>query len=293
MSMAVDRLILGTGGLGGVWGKVDRYESVRTILAALQAGIGAIDTAPAYGDAEFYVGEALQQWRGKKPAISTKVGRMKSFAADQGHYDYSDAGMSRSVDDSLTILNVPILDILFLHDPEAIPRDQAERIVATLIRFKERGYTQEIGLGGNCPEWFQQFVRAGVFDVLMEFNRLNACNLAAMHDTLPFCADNHTRYFAASPLNMGLLGRKYTDYMRARPQWMPSECITAAERLAKIADTNGIVLAQLAHRFLLSLPYSFNVVIGASNMAELEDSLRAFMDGPLPDAVNEEILKLL
>ncbi|MGY0036414.1 aldo/keto reductase [Pedobacter sp. NJ-S-72] len=54
-----DNLVLGTAGLGGVWGKVDAYESISTIVHAIEQGILAIDTAPAYGDAEFFLGEAL------------------------------------------------------------------------------------------------------------------------------------------------------------------------------------------------------------------------------------------
>jgi aryl-alcohol dehydrogenase-like predicted oxidoreductase len=99
--MSKDRCILGTVGIGGVWGKVDPQESVDTILAALEAGIGAIDTAPAYGDAESYVGKALRLWQGKRPQISTKVGRLKSYAADKGSYDYSNEGMQKSVEQSL------------------------------------------------------------------------------------------------------------------------------------------------------------------------------------------------
>src|SRR5579859_5125718 len=207
--MSLDRLILGTAGLGGVWGKVDPEASVRTVLEALEAGICAIDTAPAYGDAGIRVGEALRQWKGKMPAISSKVGRLRSYAADKGHYDYSEDGMRRSVDASLKTLDVAALDILFLHDPEAMAPGQADRILATLVGFREQGYAKAIGLGGNCPEWFRPYLHAGVFDVIMEFNRLNACNISALRDTLPFCTHKHIRYFSASPLNMGLLGRRY------------------------------------------------------------------------------------
>src|SRR5688572_13922057 len=92
------RCVLGTAGLGGVWGRVDPEESVRTILTSLECGISAIDTAPAYGNAEEFIGKALQQWRGPQPAVSTKVGRLKTFAADDGRYDYSVKGMQSSLE---------------------------------------------------------------------------------------------------------------------------------------------------------------------------------------------------
>src|SRR5437870_5406146 len=100
--MSLERCILGTAGLGGVWGPVNPLESVRTLLFALEIGINAIDTAPAYGDAEKYVGEALRNWGGIAPQISTKVGRLKSYDASEGKYDYSDDGIWRSLEQSLS-----------------------------------------------------------------------------------------------------------------------------------------------------------------------------------------------
>jgi len=134
-----ERCVLGTAGLGGVWGEVDPQESVDTILTALEAGIHAIDTAPAYGDAEMYVGEALRLWPGKRPQLSTKVGRLKSYAADEGRYDYSLAGMQRSVEQSLETLGVSQLDILFLHDPDAINPAEIENVIGSLQTFKVKG----------------------------------------------------------------------------------------------------------------------------------------------------------
>ena len=218
--MNKDRCVLGTVGLGGVWGKVNPQESVNTLLTALESGISAIDTAPAYGDAEAYVGEALHLWHGERPKISTKVGRLKSYAADEGHYDYSDSGMQRSVEQSLRTLGVSELDILFLHDPDAIEPRQADRVIESLLAFKKKGYTRQVGLGGNPPMWFQPYLKPEIFDVLMEFNKLNACSIVALEENLPFCNSNQMKYFAASPLNMGLLGSNYEAFTTNRPAWL-------------------------------------------------------------------------
>ncbi|WP_449439677.1 aldo/keto reductase [Pedobacter steynii] len=108
-----DKLILGTAGLGGIWGKIDAKESIATILSALEQGITAIDTAPAYGDAEELIGTALSLWSGQKPLISTKVGRLKGYRVDDAKYDYTVEGMKKSMENSLKTLNVPIVDVLF------------------------------------------------------------------------------------------------------------------------------------------------------------------------------------
>ncbi|PSL44686.1 aryl-alcohol dehydrogenase-like predicted oxidoreductase [Chitinophaga niastensis] len=288
--MVSERLVLGTAGLGGVWGKVDPHQSVLTILSALESGIAAIDTAPAYGDAEIYLGQALRQWRGAMPVISSKVGRLKSYAANQGHYDFTDRAMAKSVEDSLRTIGTSCLDILFLHDPHVIPEEDAERIIATLIKFKEQGLAKRLGVGGNWPSWMKTWLDAGIFDVVMEFNRLNASNIIALKDSLPYCLARNIQYYAASPLNMGLLGRCIGSFKQMRPEWLPIATLEIAMRLEQIAAKHQLTLPAMAHRFLLSLPYDFNIVLGPSDKLELDASIENFNKGKLPETILKEIL---
>ena len=287
--MKLERIVLGTAGLGGVWGSVDPVESEQTILYALESGITAIDTAPAYGDAELYVGKALKQWKGSLPTISTKVGRGKGFGVSEGNFDFSEAGMLRSIQKSLQTLGVEKLDILFLHDPKHMEENQAEQAVKTMQSFKEKGYTSKIGLGGNPPAFFDQYIGSGVFDVLMEFNKLNACNLSALDEYLPFCNLHQIKYYAASPLYMGLLGDNLKEFTTHRPEWISPETIQTAKGIEQIAKTFAISPDTLAHRFLLSLPYVFDIVIGASNHIQLKRTLSAFEQGPLPVSLQETL----
>lgn len=288
--MVSERLVLGTAGLGGVWGRVDPHQSVLTILSALESGIAAIDTAPAYGDAERYLGQALQQWSGDIPVISSKVGRLKSYAADEAWYDFTDKGMAESLENSLRTIGISSLDILFLHDPHAIPEAEAERIIGRLITFKEQGLAKRLGVGGNWPSWLKSSLDEGIFDVVMEFNRLNASNVTALQDSLPYCLSSNIQYYAASPLNMGLLGRCIGSFKQMRPEWLPSEALEIAMRLEQIAAKHQLTLPAMAHRFLLSLPYDFNIVLGPSNKPELSGSIEDFSQGKLPEIILTAIL---
>ncbi|MEC5142439.1 aldo/keto reductase [Chitinophaga sp. 212800010-3] len=288
--MIDERLVLGTAALGGVWGKINPDHSVAAILTALESGIPAIDTAPAYGDAELFLGTALRQWKGQRPIISSKTGRLQTFAAHDGKYDFTEKGMLTGVENTLRTLNITALDILFLHDPEVIRKEDAGKIMETLIRCREQGLAKYLGTGGNRPAWMTDYLNAGVFDVMMEFNRLNAANVAAMQDSLPFCRDRHIRYYAASPLNMGLLGKSLDAFRQMKPAWLPAAALGTAGKLEELAASNGMLLRTLAHRFLISLPYQFNIVIGPENKTELEDSLTDFAAGPLPEQVLEEVL---
>jgi len=288
-----DRLILGTAGLGGIWGKIDPEESVLTVLTALQHGIPAIDTAPAYGDAEQIVGLALSQWAGEKPEISTKVGRMKGHKADEANYDYTLEGMKRSVENSLKTLNISSIDLLFLHDPAAITLSETGRVLRQMQLFKQHGYAKKIGLGGNAPEWFGPYIKAGQFDVVMEYNRLNACCINALDTAIPICEENDMEYYAASPLNMGLLGCNFSSFTEFPPDWMDPKSITQAKKINLIALKYNMPLQVLAHRFLLTIPSGFKIVIGASDRSQLEDTLRTMKAGALPPAIYNEIIQIL
>jgi D-threo-aldose 1-dehydrogenase len=287
------RCILGTAGLGGIWGPVNENESVQTILHALEAGCTAIDMAPAYANAEIIVGAALRSWKGDMPFISTKVGRLKSFASGDGSYDYSDEGMEQSVMNSLQTLGVPSVDLLLLHEPEVVAAGEVERVVKKMLSFKARGIANKIGLGGNHPDCYEPYLSEGVFDVVMRFNKLNACIYEDRATTLPFCIDNNIEYFLASPLYMGLLGQRFDEFVRNKPDWIPEHIISRARKIKSIADANNMTLPELAHRFLLGVSPAFKIVIGASNMQQLLSTINDTNNGPLPLEIHSQIVDCL
>lgn len=288
-----NRLVLGTAGLGGVWGRVEAEASVETILIALDQGISAIDTAPAYGDAEEMVGSALKQWTGEKPLISTKVGRLKSHLATEAYYDYSPEGMKKSLENSLQTLGVSAVDILFLHDPSAIPEAEIERILQQMQDLKNEGYTGKLGLGGNAPAFLEPYLEDQLFDVVMEYNKLNACCIDALGTTVPFYIESGKEYYAASPLNMGLLGCNFSGFTASPPDWLNLDSVEQAKKINEIAQEYNIPLPILAHRFLISLPYPVKIVIGAANPQQLTDTLSAFNTGALPPELYFNILQAL
>jgi len=134
------------------------------------------------------------------------------------------------------------------------------------------------------------YLKPELFGVLMEFNKLNACSAVALEEDLPFCINNNISYFAASPLNMGLLGSNYETFTTNRPAWLDIKFVDAAVNMKSIADKYGIALHSLAHRFLLSIPQLFYIVIGASNRQQLNETLEDFNNGALPHNIFLEIM---
>ncbi|WKN44866.1 aldo/keto reductase [Tunicatimonas pelagia] len=286
-------LVLGTAGLGGVWGTVNRHESVKTILYALENGIEQLDTAPAYGQAEIIVGEALRQWRGQRPFVSTKVGKLRADAADQETNDYTLASMQRSVEESRKVLGTDCLDLLFLHEPNKVPADRTSEVVNFMQQVKQAGHAKALGLGGIVPSAFHEFIRRGVFDVVMSYNNLNAACLDGLQFDIPFFRAHGLTTYQGSALLMGLLGNRFERYQQHPPSWISSADLVRAKQAEQLARRLGIKLSALAHRYLLSMQEVDYLVLGAKNMTQLTDTLADCEAGMLEETLFEELTNLI
>lgn len=277
-----DRLAFGLAGLGGAWGPVDEGVARETLRQALELGLGCFDVAPAYGTAEKLLGGALATWRGPRPVVSTKVGRLPSRDAHEGVFDYSSAGLRDSLQRSLATLGLPAVDLLFLHEPECVPPAERPRVVATLRQLQADGLARRLGVaGGQGPDW-DGLVETGVFDVVMLFRRLDACIFAGLAEDLPRLRRAGIATYGASPLHMGLLGSRHEEFVRERSDWVWADPVARAVRLRTLAERRGLTLPMLAHRFQFSVAEIDRVVIGARTPAELLDAWVAWRAGPLP-----------
>ena len=281
-----DRLVLGTAGLAGLWGPVDPEASLRTLLMAFEAGILHVDTAPAYAHAETLVGRALKAWTGPRPFVSTKAGKKRSDSPDIAILDYSPEGIRASVEESLRVLGLDVIDLLFLHDPVAMTPDQYEPAIAEMHRLRERGLVLNLGMGGQYAPDFEPHALSGSFSHFMGFNRYNAIRREANAYVYPKFRSEGIRIWQASPLYMGLLGNKYEDYMSRRPEWIPQEDFTAAESLHAMCMDRGIDMTGLALNFVYRSTVVDRMVLGASRPEELTRTLDWLKDESLAAAAD-------
>lgn len=267
-----DKVVLGTAGLAGIWGDVDKRESVDAILFALESGITHFDSAPAYSDAESILGKALSQWHGADPFISTKVGKLKSDSPDSVAYDYSSDAMEKSVYESLKTLGVEKIDLLFLHDPPGMGEHEILSALEFMNKIKEKGIVKNIGIGGNYGSQFSSYVGEACFDYFMGFNRYNIINQAAIADEFITLDKAKISKWQASPLYMGLLGSRFHTYQDMQPSWISDEDLLRAKKLNHFCIEKGIKMPMIALQFLMNATCIDKIVIGASNMNELEST---------------------
>ncbi|MEM6841327.1 MAG: aldo/keto reductase [Bacteroidota bacterium] len=285
------RLVYGTSGLGGVWGKVDESESIDCLLYAFEHKISSLDTSPSYNRSEEFVGKALQRWKGQRPFISTKVGRLPAEKADECYVDYSAESMRSSLMRSLDRLQVEQVDLLFLHEPHLVPLDKIEEILETLKTFRAEGLTRLLGVGGNPTDDFRPYITSDNFQVVSGFLKMDACNLSAFDADIPHFQKEQVAYYAASALHMALLGTRFERYQTDPPntEWITTQDLKAAAVVDAIAQKNQIPLSTLAQRYLFSIREADRVVMGARKISQIQSTVSDWAQGALPQDLFDEI----
>ncbi|WP_343328582.1 aldo/keto reductase [Polaribacter staleyi] len=285
------RLVLGCSGLGGVWRPIEEKTAVGILMHALENGISVLDTSPSYNKSQEYVGKALKQWTGKKPFVSTKVGRLKADRAEDTIVDYTPETMRKSVYESLETIGVDSIDLLFLHEPHLVPVEKMDEIMDCLNSFKKEGLVKSLGIGGNPIDRFYPHMIKENFDAVSGFLKLDACNLTGFQKDLPIIEKENMAYYAASALHMGLLGSRLGAYSDERPnnEWISNDDVDVALAVDKIAKKNNIPLSRLALRYVFSIAEADRVVVGPTRIEQLKDVLNAWEEGKLPEDLFNEI----
>ena len=285
------RLVLGCSGLGGVWRPIEEKNAVGTLMYALENGVRVFDTAPSYNKSQIFLGKVLKQWQGEKLFISTKVGRLKAETAEDTIVDYSTKSMKASLYESLEVLGLDTIDLLFLHEPHLVPLDKMDEIMECLQSFKKEGLVKRLGIGGNPTVSFYPHIVKQNFDVLSGFLKLDACNITAFDEVMPILQKENIAYYAASALHMGLLGRRLEMYANQMPnnEWISNLDVHNALKVNNIAKKYGIPLSRLALRYVFSIKEADRVVVGPSKQEQMEDLIEAWDEGKLPEEVFDEI----
>jgi len=311
----VSALSLGGGGIGGTWGPRTRGESVATVRAAVDAGITLIDVAPAYGngEAEMVVGEAFDGRLPTGARVATKVAlfarwsRVRPMLLEEPvSADRLNSAVERSLSESLARLQLPRVDVLFVHDP-LIPDGQPanalglplsvyqDMIRPIMTRLVDHGRIGAWGISatGDAPTvisaldddpapWVAQ-VEANVL-------RSSAAtgSSAARPGATELIAAAYRRGIAVMCIRPTESGALTNGFDRT----VDDEAAAAfqrAEPYRQLARELGLPPAGLAHRYALALPNVATVTLGVKNRVELREALEAEAAGPLPGEFMDRI----
>lgn len=289
-------------GLWNNFGEDRTFETQRAILRrALDLGVFHFDLAnnygPPAGSAEQSYGRIHQlDFRPYRDelVISTKAG-YQMWDGPFGEWG-SRKTMVASLDQSLQRLGLDYVDIYYSHRPD--PETPIEETMGALATAVRQGKALYVGISNYyTPEETRAAaaaLRAEGVPLTIHQPRYNMFDRRieelGLLDTL---TELGTGAIAFSPLDQGLLTDRYlkgipSDSRAATGRWMTESNITEAyldraRELNDIASSRGQTLAQLAIQWVLRDPAVTSALIGASSVAQLEDTLRALDGSPLTD----------
>lgn len=284
--LTVSTISFGAWAIGGSWGAVDDEESMRTLHAAVDAGVNFIDTADVYGDgrSERLVARLRRERPGEPLYVATKAGRRLAVQTVEG---YTRENLNAWVDRSLRNLATEAIDLLQLHcPPSALYRDPG--IYGLLDEMVSAGKIRHYGVSvETVDEALAAIQHPGVKTVQIIFNmfRLKPAELF-----FPAAKAANVGILARVPLASGLLTGKLTTrstfaaddhrrFNRNGEQFDKGETFSgvpyeagldAVEALKPLVPV-GTTLAQFALRWILM----FDAVTCAIPGARTPDQARA------------------
>src|ERR1700704_5845802 len=149
----VSALGLGCMGMSGMYGPADRKESLKTIQAAVDAGITLLDTGDFYGMGhnELLLRDALRRGIPRESVfIQVKFGGQRDPGGRFIGQDTSPAAVKNSLAYTLTRLGTDYID---LYQPARLdPRVPIEETVGAIAEMVKAGYVRHIGLSERGAE---------------------------------------------------------------------------------------------------------------------------------------------
>jgi aryl-alcohol dehydrogenase-like predicted oxidoreductase len=257
-------------GLGGmpmsIEGRPDEERSIRTVHAALDAGVTLIDTADAYhlhagetGHNERLIAKALATWGGDVSGVlvATKGGHLRP-GDGSWTLDGSPKHLREAVEASLKALGVDAIGLYQFHRPD--PRVPYEESAGTLKELQEAGKIRLAGISNATVEQIDIARRV-----------LGDGNLASVQNQFsPRFRSSEPELRHAATLGIAFL------------PWSPLGGIGSASGLGTrhaafqdVADARGVSPQQVALAWMLAKAPLVIPIPGASRPESILDSVKA------------------
>ncbi|MFC0603208.1 aldo/keto reductase [Winogradskyella pulchriflava] len=326
-NIKVSKICLGTMTWGN---QNTQEEGFAQMDMALDKGINFFDvaelypvpaTAETYAETERIIGNWFTKTGNRdKVILASKIAGPGDYTAHIRTTGFSKTALNEAVENSLKRLKTDYLDLYQIHWPERNtntfgvrdykhnPNDKWEdnfnEILHNLNEIIKSGKIRQIGISNEGAWGTMRYLEEAKYNNLPKVITIqNAYSLLCR----PFEGDlaevahrENIGLLAYSPMAFGVLSGKYikgTAADNARLKLFPrfsryssAQATEATKRYLKIAEANGMTLAQMALAFVNERPFLTSNIIGATNLEQLEeniDSINISLSEEVMKAINE------
>ena len=294
-------------GLGGaVLTKSSYDDGLQAVRRAQELGVTYFDTSPGYcGNLSQPVfGEAVDRLHGH--FMATKLG----YLPEPSDFRSVDA-LKRQVEDNLRLLRRESVDLLQVHEAnwecwwadgvaakgkriEASRRYdfQGAPVMEVLDWAKEQGLCRYTAVTGNVAPEIARVLDAVPVDAVLIAYSYDLIIRDAEREVIPIAKRKGIPVILGAVFYAGRLTAVHREWLDTPPEWMDADTRERYAELYAVQEESGIPLARLAVRFALAQPDASVVLIGAKNGYEVEESVQAALEGPLPDSFYSRIRAL-
>jgi aryl-alcohol dehydrogenase-like predicted oxidoreductase len=240
----------------------DEAQGIRTIHAALDAGVTLIDTADAYcadgsemGHGERLTAKALRSYKDTAHVLVATKGGHTRDARGGWHVDGSAAYLRRACDASLAALGVETIDLYQHHRPD--PTVPYAETLGALRDLHEAGKVRMVGLSNADPDQIRQGV--GILgNALVSVQNQYAPDFRSSEPELELCTELGVAFLPWAPLGgAGRAGR------------------SAGNAFSEVAAEHGVSPQQVALAWMLAKSPAVIPIPGSSRPETITDSAAA------------------
>jgi len=317
--LKVSEIGFGCGNVGGLMIRGSPSDQIRAVSRATALGINYFDTAPRYGDgqSETNLGQVLKKLQPKDVIVATKVGLEEGDLVDIG------SAVQRSLKRSLSLLKRTSIDVLQLHAQIALVRGKFRRetlgvedvlgargVADAFEKARTQGLVHFCGFTGlGETEALHRIVESGRFDVVQAY--YNLLNPSAGFPVPAQFVGNDFKLLIkkASERSMGVvviralaggaLGGDLSRQGYASP--IPGSLVEGTDYETEVQRASTLhflvkgenrSLPQAAIRFALMNRRVSTVLVGFSNLNQIEDAVSCSGGEPFPRSAIEKLEKL-
>jgi len=261
--------------------KCDLETSKATFYKAFDHGVNFIDNADAYGrgKCEEVMGEVIDPQTRHDLIIATKCW-VKMYDRPGGGGSEG-GGCSRrhivqACEDSLRRLKTDWIDLYQLHHPD--PLTPIEETVSALDLLVKQGKVRYLGVANHYAWQMAHLLGVAALHnwepIISIQCRYNIFDRVIENETIPFSRRFNIATMTYGPLHGGILTGKYRrgepppEGARFSGRWggkyLTDETFDMLDRLQQIADRNGVLINQLAMKWVLSKDFITTPILGGS-----------------------------